>query len=370
MAYKFKNFTAIEQDKKNLDMKNSKMEKANSLYGSDVMGTFDPSRLVNEMISLNKIEKISLSQIKVRSVNEFATISNETLKKSILKIGLISPIIVRKSDNEKYIIISGHRRYSAFKEIHEELINQKLQLEKDGKAVTETITAIEKYSAIPCIVFTMVDNDSDLLGKGPQYITSVQEEEMYKAANLENRQISRKDLTKHIMYFYNMIKEDPNYKNELLKETQKNAIRKPTNLNYPKIMSQIITKDLGFSVAPSYIWQLIKIIEGEEKYPKYHKIAMKRLENDEKVKTIYNDLKMASEIHNSKDLDAVEKREYETRIEKGTEPIIEIYNEAFNIKDKNNDSKMIKSFKNVLFDIRDNKITLEDAITNLEKYLS
>ena len=31
---------------------------------------------------------------------------------------------------------------------------------------------------------------------------------------------------------------------------------------------------------------------------------------------------------------------------------------------------MIKSFKNVLFDIRDNKITLEDAITNLEKYLS
>lgn len=362
MAYKFK---AVERDKENLNMKNSKTASANLAYGATIIPDFNPSKAIEEM--MDSIVKINISQIKPRSVNEFASISNQTLKKSILSIGLINPIIVRKSDNDKYIIISGHRRYSAYKELLADARIEKASLEKEGKNVLEADKKISSYSEIPCIVFTMVEQDSELLGTSPKYITALQEEEMYKAANLENRQISKKDLAKHIMYFYNMINDDPEYKKKLLEQNNAGAKRNATKLNIPKVLSTIITKDLGFSVASSYIWQLVTLIEGEYDYPRYHKIAMKRIEDGEKVKTVFNDFKMASEIHNSSKIDDVEKAEYETRIEKGNEKIIDIYNEANNIKTIEQ-QPMKDYFKNLLTDIKNNKISVDEAIKLFEKY--
>lgn len=362
MAYKFK---AIEQDKEKLNMKNSKTASANLVYGATTIPDFNPDKAIEEM--MNNIVKINISQIKPRSVNDFADISNQTLKKSILKIGLINPIIVRKSDNDKYVIISGHRRYNAFKDIVADARIEKASLQKEGLSVFEIDKKIAKYSEVPCIVFTMVEQDSELLGTDPKYITSAQEEEMYKAANLENRQISRGDLTKHIMYFYNMINNDPEYKKKLLEKNNIGAKRNATKLNIPKTLSTIITKDLGFSIAPSYIWQLVTLIEGEYDYPKYHKIAMKRIEDGEKVKTVFNDFKMASEIHNNNQLDEVEKNEYEARIEMGNEKIIDIYNEANNIKLASKQPMKIY-FRGLLEDIKCNKITVQEAINLFEKY--
>lgn len=368
MAYKFK---AIEQDKEKLNMKNSKTASANLAYGATVIPSFSPEKAIEEM--LNNVVQINISQIKPRSVNDFATISNHTLKKSILKIGIINPIIVRKSDNDKYIIISGHRRFSAFKEIVAEAEIEKVTLQKEGKIAIEAEEVINKYSKIPCLVFTMVDKDSDLLGTNPKYITSEQEEEMYKAANLENRQISRSDLTKHIMYFYNMIKDDSEFKKSLLEQNNKGAKRNATKLNVPKTLSTIITKDLGFSVAPSYIWQLVTLIEGEYDYPKYHKIALQRIDNGEKVKTVFNDFKMACEIHNDNQLDEVEKNEYETRIEMGNENIVDVYNEAYNIRTQRrtkNKQNTEKYFRELLENIKNNKIDINKAIEMFNEYVS
>lgn len=362
MAYKFK---AVERDKENLNMKNSKTASANLAYGGTIIPDFNPGKAIEEM--MDSIVKINISQIKPRSVNEFASISSQTLKKSILNIGLINPIIVRKSDNDKYIIISGHRRFSAYKELLADARIEKASLEKEGKNVLDVDKKISSYSEIPCIVFTMVEQDSELLGTNPKYITALQEEEMYKASNLENRQISKKDLAKHIMYFYNMINDDPEYKKKLLEQNNAGAKRNATKLNIPKVLSTIITRDLGFSVAPSYIWQLVTLIEGEYDYPRYHKIAMKRIEDGEKVKSVFNDFKMACEIHNSNQLDDVEKAEYEARIEKGNEKIINIYNEANNIKTSEK-VPMKNYFKNLLTDIKNNKISVDEAIKLFEKY--
>mgnify|MGYP004571088025 FL=1 len=372
MAYKFK---AIEQDKEKLNMKNSKNVQANSAYGSSIIPEFNPGKAIDDMIASDNIQKINLSKIKQRNINDFAVISNQTLKKSILKIGLINPIIVRKSDNDKYVIISGHRRFNAFKDIVADAKIEKASLEKAGKSALNAEKIITKYSELPCIVFTMVDSDSELLGTNPKYITAEQEEEMYKAANLENRQISRGDLTTHIMYFYNMIKEDTNYKQQLLAENNKGAKRNATKLNIPKTLSTIITKDLGFSVAPSYIWQLVTLIESEDLYPKYHKKAMERIGNGEKVKTVFNDFKMACEIHNDNTLDEIEKHEYEIRIEKGSEKIIDIYNEAKNIKQVEVKTKRIEKevadyFEALLIDIKNKKITPDKAIEKFKNYIS
>lgn len=366
MAYKFK---AIEQDKRNLDMKTSKISEPNLAYGGSTIPEFEPSKAIESMMSSGNITQISLDKIKPRQTNDFKMISNVTLKRSILDIGLISPIVVRKSDNDKYIIISGHRRFNAYKDILADLKIEKASLDKLNLAVEEIEKKINKFSKIPCIVFTVVEEQSDLYGTDSQYITLEQEEKMYKASNLENRQISSEDLTKHIMYFYDMINNDKEYKKQILEKMNEGGKRKATKLNMPKAIASIITNDLGFNVAPTSIWRYLSIVESKEDYPKLNKILVERLENKEKIKSVYNDYKMAIEIYNDTKLEAEEKREYITRIEKG-QNIKGIYNEAYNIKENVNAiygrEKLISSFKKMLLDIKNNNLTVDEALKNLK----
>lgn len=84
---------------------------------------------------------------------------------------------------------------------------------------------------------------------------------------------------------------------------------------------------------------------------------MKRIENGEKVKTVFNDFKMSSEIHNNNQLDEVEKNEYEARIEMGNKKIIDIYNETNNIKLARK-QPMKTYFRGLLEDIKSNRITI------------
>lgn len=368
MAYKFK---AIERDKESLDMKTNKISEPNLQFGGSTIPEFNPTKAIEDMMSSGNISQINLEQIKPRSINDFKMISNLTLKKSILDIGLINPIIVRKSDNDKYIIISGHRRFNAYKDILADLKIEKASLEKEGISINEVENKIDRFSKIPCIVFTVVEEQSDLYGTDSKYITLEQEEKMYKASNLENRQISRDDLIKHIMYFYNMINDDSNYKKQLLDRANEGGKRKATKLNVPKAIANILTTDLGFNVAPSYIWSYLTIVECKDSYPKLNKVLMDRLNNNEKVKTVFNDYKMAIGIYENDKLDSEEKREYITRIEKG-QNIKSVYDEANNIKggveieiDKNN--LLISKFESILIDIKNNKLTIEEAMAELNK---
>ncbi|MBA4310355.1 MAG: DNA-binding protein [Chlorobiaceae bacterium] len=88
------------------------------------------SRTVNEVISIpsenqRPIAKEIFLKIKLEKIlpNPFQPRTNfdqeslEELKKSILANGLIQPITVRKIEVDKYQIISGERRFRAFKEI-------------------------------------------------------------------------------------------------------------------------------------------------------------------------------------------------------------------------------------------------------------
>lgn len=368
MAYDFKKnkLNGVVFDRENVDFASSqKIKNANSAYGGDVIPDFNPNQAVQNVIEREGIKQIPLDNIKERHTNEFKTISNKTLEKSILEVGLINPIIVRKSDNDKYIIISGHRRFDAFK-----AIKKKFEVEKlNGKNVDNLL---EHFKMIPAIVFEVVDEQSDLYGTDPKYITSSQEEKMYEASNLESRQIGTTDLTKHINYFYELINNDKEYKKELLEKINETATRKATKLNMPRAVSMVITEELGFNVSPTYIWQLITIKESGNDYPAYQKIALKRIEDGEKVNTVYKDFDMARQIYLDEEIEKVVKDEYKTRIEKGNEPIKNIYNEAYNIKIKSREKKekMEDFVIRLLKEVKNKRITIDNAIEKFNDYLS
>ena len=377
MAYQFNKkkplFSAIENDKQRMnDVHNSeKIKRANAVFGGQVdISTLMPNKTIQENIQEHGISKVKIDLIKPRDVNDFDNISNETLKVSIQSIGLLNPILVRTSDNGKFIIISGHRRFSAIKEIVADLKIKKAELEKVGSITQEIEKKIENLEEVPVIIFTVVEDNSELLGTDPKYITKQMEEEMYKAANLEARQISKNAIVKNIEYFYNLIQNNPSYKEQLLNERNKNAKRKATKLNMPDELAKLITKDLKFPITPAYVWRVVNLLESEDKYPKYHKIAMKRLNEGEGVFTIFNDFTMATKIHEYQFEDNEIKQEYHTRMEKSDEPIIDIFNELFNIKKtkKSEDKKISKAkVEQILSDVKNKKITIEDAIKAIER---
>lgn len=376
MAYQFKKkpvFSAIENDKKNMnDVHNSeKIKKANAVFGGAVdITTLLPNEIIQKNIEAHNISKVKIDLIKPRDINDFEEISNETLKVSIQSIGLLNPILVRTSDNGKYIIISGHRRFSAVKGIVADLKIKKAELEKDGRITQEIDKKIESFEEIPTIIFTIVEDKSELLGTDPKYITKQMEEEMYRAANLEARQISKNAIVKNIEYFYNLIQNNPSYKDHLLNERNKDAKRKATKLNMSDELAKLITEDLKFPITPAYVWRVVNILESEEKYPKYQKIAMKRLDDGEGVKPVFNDFAMAVKIHESQFEDNEIKQEYHTRMEKGSEPMIDIYNEFFNIKKTKKvvDKKISKSkVEEILNNIKNRKIDIDEAIKLIKK---
>lgn len=376
MAYQFKKkqvFSAIESDKASMsDVHNSeKIKKANAVFGGAVdITTLLPNEIIQKNIEAHNITKVKIDLIKPRNINDFENISNETLKVSIQSIGLLNPILVRTSDNGKYIIISGHRRFSAIKEIVADLKIKKAELEKAGKITQETDKKIASFEEVPTIVFTVVEDNSELLGSDPKYITKQMEEEMYKAANLEARQISKNAIVKNIEYFYNLIQNNPDYKEHLLNQRNENAKRKATKLNMSDELAKLITKDLKFPIAPAYVWRVVNILESEEKYPKYQKIALERLYNGDSVRGVFDDFTMAIKIHESQFEDNEIRQEYHTRMEKGNEPLIDIYNEYFNIKETNKqkDKKISKAkVEAILVDLKNNKIDISKALELIKK---
>lgn len=370
MAYEFKKkFNAIEKDKETLVMNTNKIYKSNAAFG-----TLNIDEILSSAISNNsEIEWIDIDLIKPRNVNDFESISVESLKESIKELGMFFPVLVRTSDNGKYTLISGHRRIKAIKEIIAELKIEKAEKEKNGVRDSEIEEKINRFSKVKATVFVVVEKGSELLGTHPRYITKDQEESIYVASNAESRGniLEGKSGFVVVEYFYNLINRNKELKNRLLEERNRTAKRKATKLNMPDVISKYITNDLGYPVAPSYVWQVINLIENQDEYPKYHKIIMERIAKGEKVKKAYKDYEMAVKIHNASFENDDIKGEYITRIEKGSEKIEDIYNELFNIKPekKSHDKKMIpkKEIERIFKAIKDGHITVDEAIKKIQE---
>lgn len=352
MAYQFKGITS---DKANLDHKHSnKIQSPNFQFGSDVIG--DPNKAVEKAIEEHGISHIEVSSIINRSENNFETISVITLKKSIRQVGLLSPILVWETSDGKYMLIAGHRRVTAYREILNDL-------RKENASEVE----IKKYKTIPAIVFDLVDDTDSRLGTDSKYITKQTEKLMYESSNLEVRQISRTDLSKHILYFYNMIQEDTKYKDELLRRRNAGKQRFATKLNMPDTISEILTKDLGFTVSSIYVWRYVNLYESRDKYPAYYKIAERRIDAGEKLQRVYDDFFKAVEVKEAPIEDKNIKKEYLNRIESEQEPVASVYNECFNLKPEIKKALKKQDFINLLKDIKKGTKTIDEVLKMLEQ---
>ena len=379
MAYQFKKkqtFSAIESDKQHMsDVHNSeKIKMANAVFGGevDLIDILPDSKPIQINAKENGIVDVDINLIKARSANEFEEISNETLKQSIASLGIMFPLLLRTSDNGKYTIISGHRRYGAAKEILANLKIKKAEQEKEGIITQEINEQIKKFSTVPALVFTVVEEGSELLGTNPKYITNETEEEMYQASNLENRQINKESIFNNISYFYRLIKTKPGYEQELLERRNANSKRKASKLNMPEEISRIVTEVMNYNVKRTYIYRVVSIMEAENDYPQYQKIALQRIKNGEPVRRVYDDFNMAVAIHEANFEDVNIKKEYHNRIEKSDEPIEDIYNELFDIKKKKKalaKNTVPKSFvEKLLNEVKENKLTIDNAIKKLQNY--
>ena len=124
-----------------------------------------------------QVQSVPFEKIREREVNEFSLEADIiTLAESIRLCGLINPLsVVHHTDEDIYVISSGHRR----------------------------------YKAIDCAVYEVTE-DPFQLKQGLPYISKDQEEQIYRDSNLETRQLSYEDVARQIRYIVTRF-EDPDY---------------------------------------------------------------------------------------------------------------------------------------------------------------
>lgn len=145
------------------------------------------------------VENIPLSQIKKRPVNRYHAIDNLELDESIRKYGLINPIAVcHHIGEDMYVISAGERRFDAITRLHERYPDN------------------PRFQRVECKVYILTD-DKALLEQGFPYITTEQEDGIYRDSNNLARQLTDKDIASQIRYIVKRF-EDPEYVKQL-KET-------------------------------------------------------------------------------------------------------------------------------------------------------
>ena len=170
------------------------------------------------------IRDIPLSEIEERDINEFAQLDTKLLEVSIEYGRLIHPIaVVKREGDSKYKIISGHRRFKAY---------QNLNKEYPGE-----------YAYIPATAYEITSNPV-LLEEGGRYISSDQEEQMYKDANLQSRQLSYAEILNHIDYLIDNIEPKvDSLREKMYRRMNKNIVRN-TKGETPWIISDILTEEM------------------------------------------------------------------------------------------------------------------------------
>ena len=140
-----------------------------------------------------QVQSVPFEKIREREVNEFSLEADIiTLAESIRLCGLINPLsVVHHTDEDIYVISSGHRRYKAIEKLRE--------LYPDDRM----------YDNVDCAVYEVTE-DPFQLKQGLPYISKDQEEQIYRDSNLETRQLSYEDVARQIRYIVTRF-EDPDY---------------------------------------------------------------------------------------------------------------------------------------------------------------
>lgn len=368
-------FNALKQDLENINNKSSKNAEANLAFGGGEIG--DPTKKEPTIIEkeVEKIPTINLDLIENRDQNDFASIKVNTLKASILSTRLLDPISVRENGDGKYTIISGHRRKKAYDEIVQDLKMDLLKASKGSEEAKRIQEKIDQYSSIPAIIYEVVPDSSKMLGTNTRYITTQQEEEMYRAGNLESRQLSQEELIKHIVYFYELIKNDKKLYNDLLEERNLTAKRKATKLNIPETLKELLIGELKFKANPTHIWRVVSILDDDNVlHAKIKEVVLNKIKNENApVKPAFETYQMYTKIC---DDDSNDKKELKGRIlkqiemGKDAEPL---YNQYFNLQEeptKKIEKKELINKKDVLLllqEVKTGLIGLDTAINKIQK---
>lgn len=142
------------------------------------------------------IENIELSKIHKRPINRYHMIDNIELDESIRLYGLINPIAVfHRIGEDTYTISAGERRFDAVSRLHERYPEN------------------PRFQKIECKVY-IITEDTTLLEQGFPYITTEQEEGIYRDSNNLSRQLSEKDIASQVRYIVQRF-DDPTYVKKL-----------------------------------------------------------------------------------------------------------------------------------------------------------
>lgn len=164
--------------------------------------------------SLLDVKSIKLDRIVEREINDFAQDNIDSLAHSIEQYGLINPIsVVHDELKDTYTISSGHRRYKAMCQLHQEYPDYK------------------DYENIDCAVYELT-SDKFKLKQGIPYISKEQEQGIYRDSNLESRQLSYSDVAHQIRHLVEKF-DDPIYIQKLRENALKNGV-KTRNADFDK----------------------------------------------------------------------------------------------------------------------------------------
>lgn len=192
------NNKALEISKQTMEKRRSSGNAAGMLIGTNTLASF------RDDDSLVPVRLIELDKIKERDINEFKLVNIPQLAESIKSYGLIDPIsVVHEVGNpDLYTIVSGHRRFEAFKLLNNSFPNE------------------DEYKKIPAAVYELT-NDPNELAQGLPYIDSIAEESMYLEANLQSRQLTYGEVAHQIRKIVKKL-ENPDYFNRLNLIVQEN----------------------------------------------------------------------------------------------------------------------------------------------------
>lgn len=142
------------------------------------------------------IEDIPLTKIKKRPINRYHAIDNLELDESIRQYGLINPIAVcHHVGEDTYTISAGERRFDAVTRLNKRYPDN------------------PRFQKVECKVYILTD-DTTLLEQGFPYITTEQEEGIYRDSNNLARQLTEKDIASQIRYIIKRF-DDPAYVKQL-----------------------------------------------------------------------------------------------------------------------------------------------------------
>lgn len=214
-------------------LKNSNQHSNKSLFAQDNIAIINDDAATASSKMMLVQDRISVYDIAEREVNKFELSNVESLADSIRRVRLAQPILLREisqeeNRKEKYEIVSGHRRYAAYRLLLREA------------TVSGDKSDIDKYEKIPSLVL-------------PKGATKEEIDDLYESTNLESRHLDSSDILRHIPYYLNEI--------ESIDIAQKAKNPKARNTNKAKF---IVAKfaDIGLKISNTQIKDYIKLYEN------------------------------------------------------------------------------------------------------------